>query len=185
MKLILHIGTGKTGTTALQQFLCANAKKLREHGIHYATPPHEFNFNSVPNTQLLTGLDNSGLSSCERGPNGRSAHDHRKFRPSMERLRTEFTLPPFPRFNLDSARASWQPYPGLSLEMRREIEFHSNAVQRQVGFRLERLVIRASSLTQAAAISLMVSRFCARQRNTQIAAGGNKPISVNGCCLCA
>lgn len=57
MKLILHIGTAKTGTTALQQFLCTNAKKLREHGIHYAMSPDEFNFNSITNTQLLSGLD--------------------------------------------------------------------------------------------------------------------------------
>ncbi|RRH92810.1 hypothetical protein EH240_30860 [Mesorhizobium tamadayense] len=67
---------------------------------------------------------------------------------SMERLRTVFTVPPFPRFNLEATRASWQPYPGLSLETRREIEFHYNAVQRQIGFRLERLLMRAASLTR-------------------------------------
>ncbi|SIT55770.1 hypothetical protein BQ8794_230080 [Mesorhizobium prunaredense] len=71
-----------------------------------------------------------------------------RLEPSMERLRTEFTLPPFPQFNLEVARASWQPYPGLSLEKRREIEFHYNAVQRQIGFRLERLLMRAASLTR-------------------------------------
>ncbi|RJT32727.1 hypothetical protein D3227_26480 [Mesorhizobium waimense] len=71
-----------------------------------------------------------------------------RLEPSLERLRTEFTLPPFPRFNLETARASWQPYPGLSLEKRREIEFHYNAVQRQIGFRLERRLMRAASLTR-------------------------------------
>lgn len=40
MKLILHIGTPKTGTTALQQFLYANRKSLAAYGFHYATPPH-------------------------------------------------------------------------------------------------------------------------------------------------
>jgi hypothetical protein len=40
MKLILHIGTHKTGTTALQQFLYANRARLSACGIHYATPPH-------------------------------------------------------------------------------------------------------------------------------------------------
>ncbi len=34
-KLILHIGTGKTGTTALQSFLWKNATKLRECGWDY------------------------------------------------------------------------------------------------------------------------------------------------------
>lgn len=349
MKLILHIGTGKTGTTALQQFLCANARKLHEHRIHYATPPDEFNFNSITNAQLLTGresfpafflrhlmeaervgahtiiasseilysirwrarciakksradalleernlvellrasipaevecyvlcyvrrpdhwlesvynqnvksgvlftgdvidfldmiddmLDYHRCLSIWREVFGRSAcsvrvyesalpnlisdflthvlgtmnissftqphlranerlsrdvleykrlknmtipgpernlerrifalvenriihpnNNHKylspderaallsRLEPSMDRLRTEFALPPFPRFDLDEARASWLPYPGLSLEKSREIELHYNAVQRQVGFRLERLLIRAASLTR-------------------------------------
>jgi hypothetical protein len=38
LKLILHIGTHKTGSTALQQFLVANPAILAELGIHYATP---------------------------------------------------------------------------------------------------------------------------------------------------
>ena len=40
MKLILHIGTHKTGTTALQQFLYTNRRQLAICGFHYATPPH-------------------------------------------------------------------------------------------------------------------------------------------------
>ena len=40
MKLILHIGTHKTGTTALQQFLYANRETLATRGFHYATPGH-------------------------------------------------------------------------------------------------------------------------------------------------
>jgi hypothetical protein len=71
-----------------------------------------------------------------------------RLEPSMERLRTEFNLPLFPSFNLEAARASWQPYPGLTLEKKREIEFHYNAVQRKFGFRLERLLIRAASLAR-------------------------------------
>ena len=39
MKLIVHIGTHKTGTTALQQFLHANRAPLAARGFHYATPP--------------------------------------------------------------------------------------------------------------------------------------------------
>ena len=40
MKLILHIGTHKTGTTALQRFLYANREPLAAQGFHYATPGH-------------------------------------------------------------------------------------------------------------------------------------------------
>jgi hypothetical protein len=40
MKVILHIGTHKTGTTALQRFLHANRELLAGCGFHYATPPH-------------------------------------------------------------------------------------------------------------------------------------------------
>ncbi|RWK15767.1 MAG: hypothetical protein E5X49_15565 [Mesorhizobium sp.] len=47
MNLILHIGTNKTGTTALQKFLSFNRRKLTKYGIHYATPPDSYNFNSV------------------------------------------------------------------------------------------------------------------------------------------
>ena len=34
-ELFLHIGTGKTGTTALQEFFFSNRKKLSEFDIHY------------------------------------------------------------------------------------------------------------------------------------------------------
>jgi hypothetical protein len=38
MKLILHIGTSKTGTTALQEFLAMNSAPLAEYGVYYAAP---------------------------------------------------------------------------------------------------------------------------------------------------
>jgi hypothetical protein len=49
MKLILHIGTHKTGTTALQRFLYANRERLAAHGFHYATPPHLQEANLIAN----------------------------------------------------------------------------------------------------------------------------------------
>jgi hypothetical protein len=49
MKLILHIGTHKTGTTALQQFLYANREPLVGRGFHYATPPHLQEANLIAN----------------------------------------------------------------------------------------------------------------------------------------
>lgn len=38
MRLILHIGSGKTGTTTLQSTLCAHAEQLMQAGILYPTP---------------------------------------------------------------------------------------------------------------------------------------------------
>ena len=35
MRVFLHIGSEKTGTTAIQQWCGSNARFLREHGIHY------------------------------------------------------------------------------------------------------------------------------------------------------
>ncbi|MCF6099550.1 hypothetical protein [Mesorhizobium muleiense] len=349
MKLILHIGTSKTGTTALQYFLYANAKKLRERRIYYAVPPNQFNFNSVTNSYLLSGTDNFqafflhhlraaerdgahtiiassenlylirylarfmankssadalsqernlierlrasipakmecrvlcyvrrpdhwlesmynqnvkrgvlftgdvldflntiedsldyhhclsiwrevfGSSAClvrvyesalpnliddfmkdvvgieylsafvrpYRRANERLSRDVLEYKrlknehilfserrlerkiyalvdrrvtnpdnnheylspderadllsrlePSMRLLQAEFSLPPFPQLDLDAARATWQPYPGLALEKRKEIEFHYNAVQGRMGFRLERILRRWASFTR-------------------------------------
>src|SRR5438128_10443001 len=57
MRLILHIGTHKTGSTALQHFLSANRKELSEYGIYYASPVREFNLNSIANAILLDGQE--------------------------------------------------------------------------------------------------------------------------------
>jgi hypothetical protein len=55
MKLILHIGTPKTGTTAVQRFVRANRQALAAYGLHYATPPHGLEHsNSIANA-LNTG----------------------------------------------------------------------------------------------------------------------------------
>lgn len=43
MKIILHIGEGKTGTTSIQQFLSANRENLRDLGVVYHTPPSSVN----------------------------------------------------------------------------------------------------------------------------------------------
>jgi hypothetical protein len=54
MRLILHIGTPKTGTTAVQRFLCANRQRLAESDVHYATPHGSGQANDVANA-LGTG----------------------------------------------------------------------------------------------------------------------------------
>ena len=55
MKLILHIGTHKTGTTALQQFLHTNRRTLAACGFHYATPPHGLQHSNLVSSALTAG----------------------------------------------------------------------------------------------------------------------------------
>lgn len=45
MKVILHIGAPKTGTSAIQFFLNENHKRLKSHGLYY--PEHNFDPNNV------------------------------------------------------------------------------------------------------------------------------------------
>jgi hypothetical protein len=54
VRLILHIGTHKTGTTAVQRFLVANRPVLTQHGIHYASPVSTPDSNVVANA-VATG----------------------------------------------------------------------------------------------------------------------------------
>jgi len=54
MKLILHIGTHKTGTTALQTFLVENSAPLAARGLYYAAPRDETVANSIAHA-LETG----------------------------------------------------------------------------------------------------------------------------------
>jgi hypothetical protein len=49
MRLIFHIGTQKTGSTALQRFLRDSSKALISHGIHYAAPRGALMANSIAN----------------------------------------------------------------------------------------------------------------------------------------
>jgi hypothetical protein len=66
--------------------------------------------------------------------------------PEMEALQASHDVPPFPPFDLESAKANWSPYPGLSQQRRQEIELHYNRISRRVGFRLARLALRSASL---------------------------------------
>jgi hypothetical protein len=118
-------------------------KRLIKQHIRYSERKLEHGIFALVDRRITSPNNNHEYLS----PDDRAALLSR-LEPSMERLRTEFNLPLFPSFNLEAARASWQPYPGLSLEKKREIEFHYNAVQRKFGFRLERLLIRAASLAR-------------------------------------
>jgi hypothetical protein len=66
--------------------------------------------------------------------------------PELDALRASFEIPPFPRFDLDTANATWRPYPGLDERRRQEIELHYDRVNRRWRFRLERLALRSASL---------------------------------------
>jgi hypothetical protein len=55
VKLILHIGTHKTGTTAIQRLLKDNGPALARHGIHYATA--DLNANVIANAIALGDED--------------------------------------------------------------------------------------------------------------------------------
>jgi hypothetical protein len=61
VRLIIHIGTHKTGTTALQQFLHANREPLAASGFHYATPPH-----GIQHSNLVANALNVGESRVVR-----------------------------------------------------------------------------------------------------------------------
>ena len=77
MKLILHIGTHKTGTTALQQFLHSNRGALTDLGIHYATPRHGLQDANVVANALNVGHIRSVrkfLSAHTRLAGQRNAH---------------------------------------------------------------------------------------------------------------
>lgn len=65
-------------------------------------------------------------------------------RPDMEALQTSHNVPPFPPFDLERAKASWSPYPGLGQERRQEIQWHYDEINRRVAFRLDRLALRSA-----------------------------------------
>ena len=59
-------------------------------------------------------------------------------------LQASYVVPAFPPFDLEAAKASWSPYPGLGRERRQEIELHYDRINRRVGFRLERTLLRSA-----------------------------------------
>jgi hypothetical protein len=70
----------------------------------------------------------------------------RRVRPEMEGVQASYDLPPFPAFDLESAKSSWRPYPGLGDERRSEIERRYNRINGRFGFRLERLALRSAGV---------------------------------------
>jgi hypothetical protein len=64
--------------------------------------------------------------------------------PEMEALQRTHNVPPFPSFDLERAKASWRPYPGLGQQRRQEIQWHFDRIDRRVAFRLDRLALRSA-----------------------------------------
>jgi hypothetical protein len=66
--------------------------------------------------------------------------------PEMEALQASFDVPPFPRFDANTASATWRPYPGLDEGRHRELQLHYDRLNRRLRFRVERFSLRAASL---------------------------------------
>jgi hypothetical protein len=64
--------------------------------------------------------------------------------PEMEALQASYDVPPFPPFDPKTAKANWNPFPGLGEERRHEIELQYDSINRRMAFRLERLSLRSA-----------------------------------------
>jgi hypothetical protein len=62
--------------------------------------------------------------------------------PEMEALQTSFNVLPFPPFDLERAKASWRPYPGLGQQRKQQIQWHYDRINRRIAFRFDRLTLR-------------------------------------------
>jgi hypothetical protein len=60
VRLILHIGTHKTGTTAIQRFLAANRPALAQHGYYFASAAADGDANVVANAVATGNADAAG-----------------------------------------------------------------------------------------------------------------------------
>ena len=68
----------------------------------------------------------------------------RRLQPEMEALQASYDVPPFPPFDLESARANWSPIRVSVGERRQEIELHYDRINRRVAFRFERFALRSA-----------------------------------------
>jgi hypothetical protein len=69
-----------------------------------------------------------------------------RVQPELDALQASYDVPAFPPFDLETAKASWRPYPGLGRARRQEIELHYDRINGRVAFRLERIAVRSASL---------------------------------------
>ncbi len=71
-----------------------------------------------------------------------------RIQPEMRALQESHDVPPFPPFDLENAKASWRPYPGLDQHRRQEIELHYDRIKGGHAFRLERLILRSAAFVR-------------------------------------
>lgn len=76
MKLALHIGTARTGTTTLQTWFAANRAGLAEQGICYPTSPGDKNHRRL----MVYALDTAASEPVLTSAGIRSEADHEAFR---------------------------------------------------------------------------------------------------------
>lgn len=72
----------------------------------------------------------------------------RRIQPEMQALQASHDVPPFPPFDLENAKASWKPYPGLDQQRRQEIELHYDRITGRPAFRIERLILRSAGFVR-------------------------------------
>lgn len=190
MRLVLNIGTHKTGSRALQHFLSANGEELSEYGSadlsSFERPHLRANERLIRDVLEYKRLRNEYILYSERKLERRifalvdtrtSLNNNYKYlspderaallatlEPSVERLRTEFTLPPFPMFNPRGGQGVLTAFSGTVARKETRNSIPLYAVQRQVGIRLERLLIWAASLTRRRLPFLSWLLDCARGR---------------------
>jgi Sulfotransferase domain len=68
----------------------------------------------------------------------------RRLQPELDALEASHGVPGFPPFDVEIARATWSPYPGLTRERRKVIELHYDRINARMAFRLERSVTRSA-----------------------------------------
>lgn len=79
MKLSLHIGTPKTGTTSCQQWFAANRDVLREQGVIYPVSLGEINHRAITSYSLNTNR----MTGAFKRPNVETAEEHEVFRAQL------------------------------------------------------------------------------------------------------
>lgn len=70
----------------------------------------------------------------------------RRLQPELDALQGCYGVPAFPPFDLEFAKTTWSPYPGLGRRRRKEIEFRYDRINSRVAFRLERMTLRSAGL---------------------------------------
>jgi hypothetical protein len=68
----------------------------------------------------------------------------RRLQPELDGLEASHGVPGFPPLDVEIARETWSPYPGLTRERRKVIELHYDRINGRMAFRLERSVTRSA-----------------------------------------